>query len=610
MPGMSSGLSTNNPTIVSAFHSLLVHQGLIVVVLVALLALAWNLLRAKQLRQARAGELAAEASPYPEAVGRRLVRIAFGLIWIFDGVLQAQPSMPLGMTSQVIEPTAATSPAWVQHLVNAGATIWSNHPISAPAAAVWIQVGIGVFLIVAPRGYWSRLAGLGAVLWGLIVWIFGESFGGVFAPGLTWAFGAPGAVLLYSFAGLLVALPERMWSSPRLGRTILSVMGVFFVAMAVLQAWPGRGFWQGRLAHNAGPGTLTGMVQQMSATPQPAFISSWLASFAAFDAAHGWAVNLFLVVSLAAIGAGFVSGRARLVRVAVYAGIVLCLADWVLVEDFGFFGGLGTDPNSMIPMVIVFVAGYLAMTRLAAVADAQATTNAAAEEKSSFWAGLSRRPAYLFRSIAALAAIGITLVGVIPMAAASVNPNADPIIAEAFDGSPGIVDVLAPQFRLVDQNGATVALASLRGRAVAVTFLDPVCVSDCPLIAQEFLEADRMLGTASRRVALVGVVANPVYREPAYLVAFDDQQGLQKVSNWYYLTGSSSALSRVWRSFGVQVAFAPGGAMIAHSDLSFVIDPTGHMRYILNSNPGPGTEASKSSFAVLLANELRAVLRA
>jgi hypothetical protein len=48
--------------------------------------------------------------------------------------------------------------------------------------------------------------------------------------------------------------------------------------------------------------------------------------------------------------------------------------------------------------------------------------------------------------------------------------------------------------------------------------------------------------------------------------------------------------------------------MIAHSDLSFVIDPAGHMRSILNSDPGPGTEASKSSFAVLLADELRAVL--
>jgi len=608
MPGMSSGLSTNNPTIVSAFRSLLVHQALIALVILALLALAWNLLRAAQLRRARAGELPAGAWPCPEAPGRRLLRIAFGLIWIFDGLLQAQPSMPLGMASQVIEPTAAASPAWVQHLVNAGATIWSNHPVTAPASAVWIQVGIGILLIVAPRGYWSRLAGLAALLWGIIVWIFGESFGGIFAPALTWAFGAPGAVVFYSLAGLLVALPEKMWSRPRLGRVILSVMGGFFVAMAVVQAWPGRGFWQGRLGHSAVPGTLAGMVLQMAATPQPAFISSWLASFAAFDAAHGWAVNLFLVVCLAAIGTGLLAGRANLLRGAVCAGVVLCIADWVLVEDLGFFGGLGTDPNSMIPMALVFVAGYLATTRLPVVADVPAPATTVAAGASSIWARLASRPAYLFRSIAALAAIGITLIGVVPMAAASVNPNADPIIAEAFGGPPGVVDTPAPPFRLVDQKGATVSLRGLRGKAVALTFLDPVCISDCPLIAQEFRQADGLLGAAARRVALVAVVANPVYRARPYLVAFDRQEGMQELSNWHYLTGSRLELSRVWSSFGVQVAFAPGGAMIAHSDLSFVIDPAGHMRYILNSDPGPGTEASKSSFAALLAGELRTVL--
>ena len=608
MPGMSSGLSTNNPTIVSAFRSLLWHQAMIALVILALLALAWNLLRARQLRQARAAEPAARAWVHPEPTGRRVLRIAFGLIWIFDGLLQAQPSMPLGMTSQVIEPTAATSPAWVQHLVNAGATIWSNHPTATPASAVWIQIGLGIWLIVAPRGHWSQLAGLATAFWGIVVWIFGESFGGIFAPALTWAFGAPGAVLFYSFAGLLIALPERMWSSPRLGRVVLSVMGLFFVGMAVLQAWPGRGFWQGRLDHNAVPGTLAGMVQQMSATPQPAFISSWLANFATFDAAHGWAVNLFFVICLAGIGTGLLSGRAPIVRVAVYAGLVLCIADWVLVEDFGFFGGVGTDPNSMIPMSLVFVAGYLAMKRVAAVVDVPALVTAAADDGPSFWAGLASQPSYVFRAVAALAAIGITLIGVVPMAAASMNPNADPIIAEATDGPPGVVNTPAPQFSLVDQKGATVSLGSLHGKAVALTFLDPVCVSDCPLIAQEFREADGLLGSDARRVALVAVVANPVYRARAYLVAFDDQEGLQKLSNWNYLTGSSSELSRVWHSFGVTVAFAPGGAMIAHSDLSFVIDPTGHMRSILNSDPGPGTEASKSSFAVLLADELRAVL--
>lgn len=42
---------------------------------------------------------------------------------------------------------------------------------------------------------------------------------------------------------------------------------------------------------------------------------------------------------------------------ALVAGTVLCLADWVLLEDFGFLGGVGTGPNSMVPIVMLSVAG-------------------------------------------------------------------------------------------------------------------------------------------------------------------------------------------------------------------------------------------------------------
>ena len=36
-----------------------------------------------------------------------LLRISFGILWIFDGILQAQSAMPLGLPSQVIQPAAA-----------------------------------------------------------------------------------------------------------------------------------------------------------------------------------------------------------------------------------------------------------------------------------------------------------------------------------------------------------------------------------------------------------------------------------------------------------------------------------------------------------------------
>ena len=616
MPGMSTGLSTNNPNIVSAFQSTLLHQGLVVLIILAVVATAWNLLRSVQLRQAKAmgdGTSTLRAQHYsPEPVARRLLRVSFGLLWIFDGLLQAQPSMPLGMASQVIEPAASTSPGWVQHLDNAMATVWSYHPIAAPASAVWIQIGLGVWLLAASRGTWSRLGGLASAGWGVIVWMFGEAFGQIFSPGQSWMFGLPGAVLFYCAAGVLIALPESAWDTPRLGRWVLRAIGLFWLGMALLQAWPGRGFWQGRPTKHASPGSLTTMVEQMATTPQPHLLSSWVAAFANFDAAHGWGVNLFVVVALAVIGSLFITARPPLVLVGVVAGTVLCLADWVLVEDLGFMGGVGTDPNSMVPMTLVFIAGYLAITRAPAVVKDSSvvpiTAVAVRGENVSMWGRALADPTYTFRSVAALGAIGVILVGAVPMSAAAVNPHADPILAQAIDGTPGTFDNPAPSFSLVDQFGKPVSLASLRGKTVALTFLDDTCTVDCPVIAQEFRVADRYLGAAVRRVEMVGINANPRFITPDYLAAFDRQEGLENVTNWRYLTGSLLQLRRVWASYGEAVVSLPAGAMIGHSEFAYVIDARGHTRYILDTDPGPATEATRSSFSVMLANSIESAL--
>ena len=343
MPGMNSGLNANNSVLVAAFRAALLHQGLIVLLIFAVLAVAWVSAR-EWLRPRKAAGPAT-----PEPAWRQLLRIGFGALWIIDGLLQAQPAMPAGLPSQVIEPTAASSPGWVQHAVNWAGTAWSYHPIQAGAAVVWIQIGIGVWLLTAARGTWSRLAGLASVAWGLVVWVFGESFGGIFAPGLTWLFGAPGAALFYCAAGVLIALPERTWATARIGRRVLAAAGVFFIGMAVLQAWPGRGFWQG--TRHGQRGTLADMVHSMAGTPQPSLFAGWVRGFASFTEANGFAVNLFAVIALAAIGAGLVTvaagrGPAWLGRATLIATIALCLADWVLIEDFGFFGGLGTDPTA------------------------------------------------------------------------------------------------------------------------------------------------------------------------------------------------------------------------------------------------------------------------
>jgi cytochrome oxidase Cu insertion factor (SCO1/SenC/PrrC family) len=391
--------------------------------------------------------------------------------------------------------------------------------------------------------------------------------------------------------------------------------------MAVLQAWPGRGFWQGRLAGQ--PGSLATMTSSMAPTSQPHVFSAWIDAFTAFDEAHGFAVNLFTVIALAAIGALFLTLRPRLIRPALACFIVLCLADWVLIEDFGFFGGLGTDPNSMVPMALLAVSGYLALgpgvKNEPAEEPVPAVTTTDKKRLSlrrPDWLG-DLRPARLARGFAATStravlatwAVVIILIGAAPMAVAQTSRNADPIIAQALDGDSSQLNYAAPAFQLTDQYGKQVSLASMRGKVVLLTFLDPVCTSDCPVIGLEFAQADQLLGAKSGNVEMVAIVANPLYRSIAYMRAFDNEDQLGTLPNWLYLTGSLAQLQLAWKNYGVAAEILPAGGMIGHSDVAYVIDANGHTRTELNFDPGPGTSSSESSFAVELTDAARQVMK-
>jgi cytochrome oxidase Cu insertion factor (SCO1/SenC/PrrC family) len=646
MPGMKSGLSDTNQVIVGAFKAALLHQGLIIAAILAVLGLAWVAARELVPAGARWPRLSLRGAA-PEAAARRLLRIGFGIVWVFDGLLQAQPAMAAGLPSQVVEPGVTGSPAWVQHVVNWGATGWSLHPVQAGAAAVWIQIGIGAWLIAAPSGWASRLGGLVSVGWGLVVWVFGEAVGGIFAPGQSFLFGTPGAVLFYCAAGVLIALPEVRWRSALLGRQVLATLGLFLAGMAVLQAWPGRGFWQGTL--HGHPGPLASMVSAMAGTPQPHALSALLRGFASVATSAGLAINLIAVLALALTGAAFLAGafapgvrlsavRSLVVRPGLILLLVVCLADWVFIEDFGFLGGLGTDPNSMIPVALLAIAGYLALSPAPeaaaepATAPVATTEPAGAEPPSAQPAAvelaaaaptaaappatlptpvrLARRFAGLgLPALLALWAVVVVAIGVGPMAAAQASSTASPILAQALDGDAAPLNFTAPAFALIDQHGRHVGLASLRGKVVLLTFLDPVCTSDCPVIAQEFRDADQLLAASAHRVELVAIVANPLYRSVAYTRAFDTQENLSGLPNWLFLTGSLAQLQQAWRNYAVAAQILPPGGMIAHSDVAYVIDQSGHTRAELDFDPGPGTSITIASFATELADTAEQMLR-
>jgi cytochrome oxidase Cu insertion factor (SCO1/SenC/PrrC family) len=622
---IDTGLSPNDPTIEAAFRAALLHQGLIAAAVLAVLLLAWGTSR-NWVPGARASGAAV-----PEPRGRRVLRVGFGVLWLFDGLLQAQPQMPAGLPSQVITPAAQGSPSWVLRLVNWGGTAWAYHPVEAAAATVWIQVGIGLWLLVAPRGRWSRLAGVVSVGWGLSVWVFGEAFGSMFSPGASWLTGVPGAVLLYVVAGAFIALPFTAWPGRLPGRVLLGAAGLFFLGMAVMQAWPGNGFWRG----GAG-GPLASRTATMAQTPQPHVTARLVANFGIFTAGAAPAVDLAVVVVLAAVGlafcalaglagapAGLTVRAARVGRVTVIAAAVFCLAVWVLFQDFGFFGGLGTDPNSMIPLILLFSAGYVAVAPQPASSAAPepasgedlAQSAAAAEAPPA--PSAMRAPAWpqaleavSLSSVAAFGALAIVALGAVPMAVASANRTADPIIAEALAGYSVPLQEPAPGFALTNQDGRPASLSGFRGKVVLLTFLDPVCTTDCTFMGQEFLRAGQLLAADRSRVELIGIVVNPDYYSQAVVRAYDQQEGLLALPNWEYLTGTLAELERTWGPYGGVGESLPAGAMTGHNDVAFVIDQSGQIRQELDFAPGQGTSASVYSFAGLLADDARQLLGA
>ncbi len=147
-------------------------------------------------------------------------------------------------------------------------------------------------------------------------------------------------------------------------------------------------------------------------------------------------------------------------------------------------------------------------------------------------------------------------------------------------------DVFAPpyvahSFALRDQRGAIVSLASLRGKAVALTFLSSVCTEQCPLAGRALAQVDHLLGKDASRFSIVVVSADPENDSPAATLSFALKSGWRGL-DWHYLTATRPVLQQVWRAYGVPIeAPSPifkGGIGLAHDASVYLLDTQGRWR--------------------------------
>jgi len=138
----------------------------------------------------------------------------------------------------------------------------------------------------------------------------------------------------------------------------------------------------------------------------------------------------------------------------------------------------------------------------------------------------------------------------------------------------------APGFALTDQRGRLIALSSFRGRAVLLAFMDSRCTEVCPVLAAEFRLAEQDLASNASRIAFVGVNVNPMAESVTDVERFTRIHGLSGMTNWFFLTGSTSALRAVWKTYGIEVIVPKNATQTVHADYLFFIDPSGKIRYL------------------------------
>lgn len=271
---------------------------------------------------------------YLELAPRKFLRKSFGILWIFDGILQMQlPFLTLFVQYNLI-PLLGTEPI-VTFLTGHVIDIWSLNPPLMDVVASLIQVYLGTFFLLYRRGPTFRFVQVSALSWSLIIWMFGEGFGGILSSNATLLTGSPGSALFYAIASLLLLLYEKDSSIARVVTVTRIVMISTFLGFAISQALPSNGFWTSL---------------PVSFFPSPFAILNNLTFITLFINQHSAVWNGAYVLGMFAIGIFWIIGP----RFASYLTVVWGFFTWYVYQGLGIFGMTSsTDPNTGLPLILI-----------------------------------------------------------------------------------------------------------------------------------------------------------------------------------------------------------------------------------------------------------------
>jgi cytochrome oxidase Cu insertion factor (SCO1/SenC/PrrC family) len=561
-------LDLTNALVVSLFRhslfatSLLWFSGLAVVLMVAVVV----------------SKLIMRFNMSPEGIAepraRTYLRWGFGALWLIDGILQFQASMPLGLANQVVSPATTGTPGFLRALMEHGIFIWNSHPITMAVGVAWLQIGIGLILLVS-NGRTGRWVGAIAGLWAALIWLIGNGAGGIFVHGASVLFGWPGATLFYAVAGFWLFVKPATFRE-QFSRVTLRMMSVVLAVAVIFQCLPAAGFWRGGNAN-----ALTQMTTYMTNIAQPHWLTWSLHRVGDLSALMGGGFNIVVILWLLVCAYGLWRSPRTGWQWPVRALIVGCVFFWIVAEDTALFGGLATDVNSLLPMALLV---WCASPRLR---DLEARERHVAREITSSAGAV----------VATFGSVMILFAGV-TMAWATFA-GAENTLFLAQNGPASATSGPAPAFSLVDQSNQPYSLGEHQGHYTLLTFIDPRCWTDCPLLASQLAQVRAKL-SANADLDIVAVAADPYHEQVSDVRHFMKIHDLFHVRDFYFVTGKLSAVKKVWSDYGIGVTMKPTDKMSIHSDFMFIIGPNGQLRWVIPDDPIASNSGQASAVSELM----------
>jgi protein SCO1/2 len=143
-----------------------------------------------------------------------------------------------------------------------------------------------------------------------------------------------------------------------------------------------------------------------------------------------------------------------------------------------------------------------------------------------------------------------------------------------------------PDYHFTNELGEAVSLSQFKGQVLAFTFFFTSCPFPefCPRMTSNFAQAERQLEQMTNAPAhwhLLSISFDPVHDTPQRLATYAMAADYDR-NHWNFLTGDEDQISGLAEQMGEN--YWHEGGSIGHNLRTVVVDPSGHIRYIIGGS--------------------------